>query len=132
MMTGMPIFPRPNEEEPTMQDMERETYMTLKKWVLETYFDFCRDCAVMDGWRRSEVLAAVGDDVFSSPVEEIMWDVICLVLNAGWYPDSGKSLRSTIRSRIDTYGGWEVLLSDITEEEAKLLRHDLKLLKLIA
>ncbi|MDR3158524.1 MAG: hypothetical protein LBU11_05855 [Zoogloeaceae bacterium] len=117
-----------------MQDTERETYMTLKKWVLETYFDFCRDRAVMDGWRHGEVLGAVEYhfDCASNPVEQIMTDVVRLGLRANWYPDTEKNARSIIQSRIDTYGGWEALLSDITEEEAKLLRQDIKSLKLIA
>jgi hypothetical protein len=133
MMTGMPIFPRPNEEVLTMQDTERETYMTLKKWVLEMYFHFCRTRAVLSGWRHGEVLGAIEYhfDCASNPVEQIMTDVVCLGLGANWYPGA-KNARSSIQSRIDAYGGWEVLLSDITEEEAKLLRHDLKLLKLIA
>jgi hypothetical protein len=115
-----------------MQDTERETYMTLKKWVLETYFDFCRSRAVMSGWRHGEVLGSVGYefDCASNPVEQIMTDVVCLGLGAGWYPED--KIRSSIQSQVDTYGGWETLLSDITEEEAKLLRHDLKSLKLIA
>ncbi|MDR2689277.1 MAG: hypothetical protein LBB76_05915 [Azoarcus sp.] len=117
-----------------MQDTERETYMTLKKWVLEIYFDFCRTHAVLSGWHHGAVLGAVGYhfDCASNPVEQIMTDVVCLGLEANWYPDTGKNARSIIQSRIDTYGGWEALLSDITEEEAKLLRHDLKSLKLIA
>ncbi|MDR2688826.1 MAG: hypothetical protein LBB76_03610 [Azoarcus sp.] len=107
--------------------------MTLKKWVLETYFDFCRDRAIRTGWRHSAVLGSVEYEFgyASNPVKQIMTDVVCLGLGGyGWHPEE-KNARSLLQSRIDTYGGWEALLSDITEEEAKLLRHDLKSLKLI-
>ncbi|MDR3157892.1 MAG: hypothetical protein LBU11_02540 [Zoogloeaceae bacterium] len=116
-----------------MQDTERETYMTLKKRVLSIYFHFCRTRAVLSGWRHSAVLGGVEYefDCASNPIEQIMTDVVCLGLGANWHPEA-KNTRSSVQSQIDTYGGWEVLLSDLTEEEAKLLRHDLKSLKLIA
>jgi len=113
---------------------ERATYETLKSWALESYFEGCRDQAVMRGWPHDQVMGYVSytfEDGFSRPVEDLMWRVILLVLSGGWHPEWDGSARRHIASQI-TEHGLEILLSDVPRDEAEAFKHDLRILKLIS
>lgn len=120
-------------KEAKMLHDERVTYETIKSWLLETYYDFCRDKGVMKHWSREEILAAVSyqfEVTFERPVEELMWQVVELVLIGGQYKEMENQQRQIINDLIIKYG-LDNLLVDVPEEEAELFLHDLTILKLI-
>jgi hypothetical protein len=111
----------------------RVTYPTIKQWVMEAYFDFCRDRGVVMGRPHAEILGGVSyeyEGCFERPVERLMLEVVCMVLNGGWYQQPMDYHREQIQ-KILVESSLENLLSDVPQEEADLFRHDLKILKLI-
>jgi len=112
---------------------ERVTYDTIKAWLLETYFDFCRDKGVIKHWPREEILAAVSgqfDVTFERPIEELMQLVVYLVLCGGQHVETESKLRKIITDQLLKYN-LDNLLADVPEEEAEFFKHDLTILKLI-
>jgi hypothetical protein len=115
------------------QSEERVTYQTLKEWASTTYFDGCRDLAVMQGWSHEQMIGYVSyafEDGFERPIEDLMWRVVLLVLSGGWHPEWDAPQRQFIVDRIADHG-LDSLLADVPAEEADTFRHDLKILKLI-
>ena len=114
------------------QSEERVTYQTLKGWALESYYDGCRDLAVMRGWTHEQIIGYVSytfEDGFERPIEDLMWQVILLVLSGGWHPESCGH-RQLIVEALAKHG-LENLLKDVPADEAAIFRHDLRILKLI-
>lgn len=112
---------------------ERVTYMTLKSWALDCYYEGCRDHAVMKGWPHEQIMGYVDyqfENIFERPVEIFMWHVVLLVLSGGWHPDWSHRARQLIADQIATKG-LENLLADVPKDEADLFLHDLEILKLI-
>ena len=112
---------------------ERVTYETLKKWALETYYEGCRDHAVMKGWHHEQIMGYVSyqfESIFERPLEGLMWHVILLVLSGGWYKDILAYEQQMIRETLAKHG-LENLLAGVPQEEAEAFRHDLKVLKFI-
>jgi hypothetical protein len=67
---------------------ERVPYGTIKSWVLEAYYAFCRDRGVVSGRSHAEILGGLVyeyEETFERPVERLMLEVIHIVLNGGWY-----------------------------------------------
>ena len=115
------------------KDEVRNTYQVLKESALGTYFDGCRDLAVMGGWTHAQIVGYVSysyEEGFERPIEDLMWQVVLLILSGGWHSDWDIRQRQLISNRI-TERGIEGLLADVPEEEAELFKHDLKILRLI-
>ncbi len=112
---------------------KRVPYETIKAWVLEAYFDFCRDRGVVQGRPPADIMGAVSYEYevcFERPIERFMFEVIYIVLSGGWYELPMAYHYEQIQKLITEYG-LENLLVDVPEDEAKLFRHDLRILKLI-
>jgi len=112
---------------------ERITYQTLKEWALDSYYDGCRDLAVMEGWPHEQIMGYVSytfEDGFERPIEDLMWRVILLVLSGGWHPEWGRRARHLIVNALAEHG-LANLLADVPTDEAEAFRHDLRILKLI-
>jgi hypothetical protein len=111
----------------------RITYMTLKTWALEAYYEGCRDHAMLKGWSHEQILGYVAysfEDGFERPIENIMWQVILLILSGGWYPDREKIARSNIQDLLKTQN-FSSFFSDLPTDEIQSFRHDLEILKII-
>lgn len=111
----------------------RVTYETIKAWVLDAYFDFCRDRGVISGRPHIEILGGISYEYaesFERPVELLMLEVVFMILNGGWYEQPMISHRKKIQEMIADHG-LNNLLTDVPEEEAELFRHDLRILNLI-
>lgn len=111
---------------------QRVTYSTIKCWITDAYFDFCRDRAIVLGRPHLEILAGISyefESSFERPVERLMMEVVCMVLTGGWYQLPMKHHQDQIQKLI-TENGLENLLAAVPKDEADLFRHDLKILKL--
>jgi hypothetical protein len=111
----------------------RVNYSTIKQWVLEAYFDFCRDRGVALERPHAEILGGISyeyEGCFERPIEILMLEVICMALNGGWYQQPMKYHKAKIQKLIAEYR-LENLLADVPSDEAELFVHDLKILKLI-
>jgi hypothetical protein len=100
---------------------------------MEAYFDFCRDRGVVLGRPHAEILGGISyeyEGCFERPIERLMLEVICMVLNGGWYQQPMSYHRDQIQKFI-TESSLEDLLADVPQEEANLFRHDLEILKLV-
>ena len=112
---------------------ERVTYGAIKTWVLEAYYDFCRDRGFGAGWGHDGVMGAVEyeyEGAFERPIENVMLKVIELVLSGGWHKEVEHNIRRKIADQLAEYG-LEKLLADVPADEAEAFRHDLRILKLI-
>lgn len=112
---------------------ERVTYQAIKVWALEAYYDFCRDRGLVKRWSHREILGSVDyefENAFERPVEKLMLSVVQLVLSGGWYAEAERNMRRSIEGQLAEHG-LENLLADVPQEEAKLFKHDLTILKLI-
>lgn len=112
---------------------DRVTYKILKEWALETYYEGCRDHAVMKGWPHEQIMGYVSyqfENAFERPVENLMWNVILLVLSGGWHKEVEGSIRERIINLLAEHG-LEKLLVDVPGDEAEVFRHDLKILRFI-
>ncbi len=112
---------------------ERVAYETLKEWALETYYEGCRDHAVMKEWPHEQIMGYVSyqfENTFERPVEDLMWHVILLVLSGGWHKEIEQNIRGRIEKQLAEHS-LENLLSDVPADEAEAFRHDLKILKFI-
>lgn len=111
----------------------RIPYGTIKSWVLEAYYDLCRDRGVLSGRSHAEILGGVVyeyDETFERPIERLMLEVVHIVLNGGWYAYPMSYHREKAQ-RIMEEHGLENLLAVVPQEEAEAFKHDLKVLKLI-
>jgi len=112
---------------------KRVNYETIKAWVLEAYYDFCRDRGHGESWSQDGVLGAVEYEyecTFERPVENLMLKVIELVLSGGWHKEIEQNIRKRIAVQLAEHG-LENLLADVPSDEAEAFRHDLNILKLI-
>lgn len=108
-------------------------YSTIKDWVLQCYFDGCRDLALREGRSHAEVLGYVTyqfENSFETPAENVMCWLAQLVLSGGWNPDAEAYMRQQIASQLDIHGV-ESLLSCTSIEDGEIMRNDLSLLKFI-
>lgn len=111
----------------------RATYENIKSGVLEAYYDFCRDRGVVKRMSHLEVLGYVDceyEDIFESPLENLMLTVARLILTGGWYPEAEKNFRRSIEQQLSS-NSLESLLVEVPKNEADLFLHDLQILKLI-
>jgi len=106
---------------------ERVSYMTIKLWALETYFNGCRDNALVKGWPHEQIIGYVSyqfETTFELPIERLMWNVVLLILSAGWHEKPEKNIRNNIVVCMNEYS-LEKLLEDVPQDEADMFRHDL-------
>jgi hypothetical protein len=111
----------------------RLTYETIKSWAMEAYFDFCRDRGVANGRPHAEILGGVSnefDGCFDRLIEQLMFEVVCMVLNGGWYEQPMAYHREKIQ-KVLRENGLEGLLAEVPKDEADMFRHDLLILGLI-
>ncbi|RQR43490.1 hypothetical protein DIE20_11545 [Burkholderia sp. Bp9131] len=112
---------------------ERVLYGTIKEWALETYFNFCRDRALVLKMSQREVMGYVDyeyEEAFERPIEQLMFRIVELILSGGWNDHLAKYFRESAETII-TEHGLESLLEGVPEEEAGTFKHDLRILKFI-
>jgi hypothetical protein len=112
---------------------DRVNYATIRAWVLEAYYDFCRDKGHGKGWSQDSVLGAVEYEyecAFERPVEKVMLKVIELVLSGGWHKEIEQNIRTKIADQLAEHG-LENLLADVPADEVEAFKLDLRILKLI-
>lgn len=63
-----------------MIDENRENYATIKSWLLETYFDACRDLSI----QKNGVTFYQFENSFELPIEKFMLFIAELILTANW------------------------------------------------
>ena len=105
----------------------------IKAEALSLYFDFCRDRITRGQSTHENILAQVDyhfDGTFSTPLEQLMFYVVQLVLSGGWYPAIEKYCRTQISEWLSTHNLNE-LLSNIEANESIELVRDLELLRLL-
>ena len=111
----------------------RATYGAIKTWVLETYFNGCRDNALMKNWPHEQIIGYVSyqfENAFDSDVESLMWHVVLLILSGGWQEEMALNIRCGIEDVISRHG-LDNLLQNIPIDEAEEFMHDLKIIKVI-
>jgi len=114
------------------QSIERATYCQIKAAVLDAYFDFCRDLAVLEGRPHDEIMAIVEDNfenTYDRPVEALMLEVVLWVLNGRWH-SAAEMYRVKARKMIDEIGLGN-LVSPMDKSERELFCHDLEILRII-
>jgi len=112
---------------------QRVNYETIKAWVLEAYFDFCRDRGVAMRMSHLEVLGCVDYNFevsFERPIERLMFKVVELILTGSWHEAVEKNIRKDIDDIMAEYD-LETLLAEIPRQEEDLFRRDLKVLQII-
>ena len=78
---------------------ERVTYSEIKTWVLEAYYDFCRDRGIVNGLPHLQILGYIDynyEVTFERTVEQIMFRMTELILSGGWYVDLDSNIRGII------------------------------------
>jgi hypothetical protein len=112
---------------------ERLSYETIKWRALSTYYDGCRDHALMKGWPHEQIMGYVDhqfENTFGRPIEQLMFKVVELVLSGGWHRSIDPTIRKEIAELL-TKHGLENLLANVPTDEVEAFKHDLKILKLI-
>lgn len=111
----------------------RIDYLTIKNWLLDAYYDFCRDRGVVLGMSHLEVIGYVDyeyEKTFERPIEQLMFRVGELIISGGWYNDFEKNVRKIMDDLFVKYD-LNGLLQDLPSEEADLFKHDLRILGLL-
>ena len=111
----------------------RETYQTIKSDALETYFEGCRDHAIIKGWSHENIIGYVDyqfEHSYNLPIEKLMWNVVLLVLTGGWHKEQEKGVRHWISDCL-SQNKLELLLADVPKDEADEFMHDMKILQLV-
>ena len=120
---------------------DRVQYSEIKSWVLEGFWDGCRDHAPLSGRRPESIwtIEQIASDVydgyaggvgsFDSPVEYLMLEVVSLVLSC-WYPERASYHRARI---YDMLQGCDIneVLKDVPVSELEEFKHDLAILGIL-
>jgi len=113
--------------------MERVTYSSMKSWLLEAYYEFCRDQGSRLKWWHELVLRGATHEHEAQihlPVERIMLCVVQLMLSGGRYPDADAQARQWIRQQLQRHGLTN-LFAILSADEAHAFQRDLGSLQLI-
>lgn len=122
-------------------EQDRVSYFQIKSWILENYWDGCRDHGPFPtskgqrGWTLEQIASDVydgyagGEGSFDSPLEYLMLEVVCLVL-ACWYPAQAEYHRAQI-CRLLSEHALDNLLQLVPQDENDEFRHDLSILGFI-
>lgn len=122
-------------------NQDRVSYFQIKNWILENYWDSCRDHGPLAPakdkarWTLEQIASDVydgyagGDGSFDSPLEYLMLEVVCLVLSC-WHPTQAEYHKDNI-CRYLSGNNLEGMLEGIPEEEVDAFRHDLSVLGFI-
>ncbi|MDM1756439.1 MULTISPECIES: hypothetical protein [unclassified Acinetobacter] len=115
-----------------MLNEDRENYFAIKSWVLETYYDGCRDLAFSKGWNHLEILAYTFhqfENSFDSLLENFMLLIIQLTLTGSWEYEIKKNLKSQIDNLIKM-NDVKSLIHLLPENEADEFMRDLEILNI--
>lgn len=119
----------------------RAIYSEIKSWILENFWDGCRDHGPLDRtgkgnfWSLDQIVSDVydgysgGEGSFDSPIEYLMLEVVSLVLSC-WYPSQAEYHKQRIIELLKCNDLSEMLKS-IPLDEAEEFKHDLKVLNII-
>ncbi len=122
-------------------NQNRVSYFQIKNWILENYWDGCRDHGSLPStkgkaeWTLEQIASDVydgyagGGDSFDSPLEYLMLEVVCFVLSC-WYPAQSEYHKDKI-CRSLSENNLEGMLEGVPEEEVDAFRHDLSVLGFI-
>lgn len=111
----------------------RNNYFTIKSWLLETYYDFCRDRGIVMGKNHLEVIGYIDyeyENAFEIPLEQLMYRVVELVLIGGWHDEIDKFVRQKISAQLKELD-LEELLVGADSLEVEMFKRDLSALGLI-
>jgi hypothetical protein len=116
------------------EDLEKYSYPTIKKYVLETFFNGCRDHRSPKDWNHKQILAFLFDYYDGAydddPVEDLMWRVVFVGLMGGWYPEWEIEIRKTI-SALLAENPLEEVIANLPTNEGEEFAFDLRVLNFI-
>jgi len=111
----------------------RVAYGALKSWLLDAYYEFCREQGLRLQWWHELILRGAThehEEPVHLPVERIMLCVVQLTLSGGRFPDADSRARQWIRQQLQSHGLID-LFSILSTDEARAFERDLSSLKLI-
>jgi len=114
-------------------DNSRVAYQAMKAWLLDAYYEFCRDQGARLKWWHELILRSAThehEDQLHLPIERIMLCVVQLVLSGGRYPDADSRARRWIVEQLQRHGLTD-LVAMLPADEASAFHRDLESLKLI-
>ncbi|MDM1760236.1 hypothetical protein [Acinetobacter sp. 251-1] len=115
-----------------MIDENRENYATIKSWLLETYFDACRDLSIQKKWSHLEILGYTFyqfENSFELPIEKFMLFIAELILTANW----DEALRKNIMYQVEVLiqeNNFKSILEYFSEDEREEFLRDLSVLNI--
>ncbi|MDT9000568.1 hypothetical protein RQP53_14940 [Paucibacter sp. APW11] len=107
-------------------------YSDIKQQIMDAYYDGCIGVGLVRGRSHEEVVGWVMynfEDAFERPIEKLMQYVVGFVLVGNWYP-AAVQIKGEIEGILSDCN-LDLLLAELPEEDASMLRHDLKVLKFI-
>lgn len=119
-------------------NQDRVSYFQIKEWILENYWDGCRDHGPLpsnkgkEGWTLEQIASDVydgyagGEGNFDSPLEYLMLEVVSFVLSC-WYPAQAEHHKNRIYSLLSE-NNLEDMLEGIPNDELDEFTHDLSIL----
>ncbi|UZE07760.1 hypothetical protein [Pseudomonas corrugata] len=122
-------------------EQDRVSYSEIKKWVLENFWDGCRDHGPLikseneNVWSLEQIASDVYDGYaggvgsFDSPLEYLMLEVVSLVLSC-WYPNQIDYHKRRIYDLLSENDLTE-MLENIPSDESEEFKHDLEILNII-
>ncbi|KAF0863510.1 hypothetical protein [Pseudomonas sp. LD120] len=119
----------------------RVSYSEIKSWILENYWDGCRDHGPLiagrdgSGWSLEQISSDIydgysgGDGSFDSPLEYLMLEVVSLVLSC-WYPSQVEYHKKRIFNLLSE-NDLAKMLENVPSDELEEFKHDLEVLSII-
>ncbi|MBD7923455.1 hypothetical protein [Xanthomonas bonasiae] len=119
-------------------NQDRASYFQIKSWVLENYWDGCRDHGPLpsnkdkEKWNLEQIASDVydgyagGEGSFDSPLEYLMLEVISFVLSC-WHPVQAEYHKDRICNLL-LDNDLEEMIKGIPENEIHEFKHDLSIL----
>ena len=121
-------------------DGERVSYKLMRWWFLSNCYTYCQAKIQSDerwnkGWASNEHEIGYAweqlESAFSLPIENLMLEIICLVLNAGRGPKQFELITRERITQILSEHNLQDLLKELPKEEREEFERDLKLLKVM-
>jgi hypothetical protein len=109
----------------------RVGYTTMKTWLLDAYYEFCRNQGARLKWWHEIVLrSATHEHAEHLPIERVMLCVVQLVLSGGRYPEADSQARRWIVEQFERHGFTNLIVA-LPAEEATAFHRDLESLQLV-
>src|SRR5687768_6656639 len=83
----------------------RVGYGTMKGWLLDAYYEFCRHSGARLKWWHEIVLrGATHQPTSHLPIEQLMLCVVQLTLSAGRYPEADSRVLRWVAGQLERHG----------------------------